>query len=115
MRRTNLVYQSFWYNAHLNDLMIVDNGVFPCSMQDSIVNDVRRILFEAISSFSGNLENAEDLLQLIEAELTKLQTAFHITLESQEHDHGKVANKLLDLYRTGRLGHYILDPIPVCS
>lgn len=80
------------------------------------MNDVRRILFEAISSFSGNLENAEDLLlQLIEAELRKLQAAFHITLESQEHDHGKVANKLLDLYRTGRLGQYILDPIPICS
>lgn len=83
--------------------------------QDFIVNDVRRIFFEAISSFSGNLENAEDLLLLIEAELTMLQSAFRITPESQENDHGKVANKLLDLYRTGRLGHYILDPIPRCS
>lgn len=109
MHKPSSFHRSFLYNAHLND------GAFPCFMQDLIVNDVRRILFEAVLSFSGNMENAEDLLQLIEAELTMLQSAFRITLESQEHDHGKVANKLLDLYRTGRLGHYILDPIPMCS
>ncbi|KAL3537164.1 hypothetical protein ACH5RR_000530 [Cinchona calisaya] len=82
--------------------------------QDFIVNDVRRTLFETVSSFNGNLKDGKDLAQLIEAELKMLQRAFHIT-ESNEDDHSKVAIKLLDLYRTGRLGHYILDTIPRSS
>ncbi|KAI5647597.1 hypothetical protein M9H77_33602 [Catharanthus roseus] len=86
--------------------------------QDFIVNDVRGALYNAVSSFNGDLENEEDLLELIEAEFSKLRNAFRIGLQSaaEEHDDdrrhsssSKVAIKLLDLYRTGRLGHYILD------
>ncbi|XP_073157393.1 DAR GTPase 2, mitochondrial isoform X2 [Henckelia pumila] len=40
--------------------------------QDFIVNDVRRTLFEAISSFKGDLENRKDMARLIEEEFNLL-------------------------------------------
>ena len=83
-------------------------------MQDFIVNDVRRTLFEAVSTFSGDLENDKYLEQLIEVESRMLRNAFRIT-QSGADGHTKFAIKLLDLYRTGRLGHYVLDDIPRIS
>uniref|UniRef100_A0A803PSW8 CP-type G domain-containing protein n=1 Tax=Cannabis sativa TaxID=3483 RepID=A0A803PSW8_CANSA len=80
--------------------------------QDLIVNDVRQTLFEIISSFDGNMEDEKDLRRLIEAETIALQKAFKIPVELYNEDgHCKVAGKLLNLYRTGRLGHYTLDSI----
>lgn len=78
------------------------------------MNDVRRTLFDAVSSFCGNLEDDKDLMQLIEVEFRMLQSAFRIA-QSNEDGHSKVSIKLIDLYRTGRLGHYILDTIPWSS
>lgn len=78
-------------------------------MQDFIVNNVRRTLYDAVSSFDGCLENGEDLARLIDQEFQVLLKAFHLPLESE---YCKVARKLLNLYRTGRLGHYTLDPVP---
>ncbi|XP_052727173.1 DAR GTPase 2, mitochondrial isoform X2 [Vigna angularis] len=40
------------------------------------------------------------------------QEAFHISVECEEDAHDKVAGKLLNLFRTGRIGHYILDHFP---
>ncbi|XP_027157743.1 DAR GTPase 2, mitochondrial [Coffea eugenioides] len=82
--------------------------------QDFIVNDVRRTLFEAVSTFSGDLENDKYLEQLIEVESRMLRNAFRIT-QSGADGHTKFAIKLLDLCRTGRLGHYVLDDIPRIS
>ncbi|CAL5381055.1 unnamed protein product [Camellia sinensis] len=84
--------------------------------QDFVVHDVRRTLFEAISSFHGNLEDGNDLLKLIDAQFAALRKALRVLEESDAEDgRGKVAAKLLNLYRTGRLGHYTLDPIPMKS
>lgn len=80
--------------------------------QDFIVNDVRRAIFEAISCFNGDLGNEKDLLRLIEAEFDLLPSAFCVAPQSEEDARQKVSSKLLDLYRTGRLGHYVLDTIP---
>ncbi|KAA8520367.1 hypothetical protein F0562_014623 [Nyssa sinensis] len=80
--------------------------------QDFIVQDVRRTLFEVASSFGGNLEDENDLAWLIEAQLSTLQKALHVTMASVDDTHNKVATKLLNLYRTGRLGHYTLDRVP---
>lgn len=81
--------------------------------QDFIVNNVRRTLFEAISSFTGDLENSNDMARLMEEEFNLLLKVFHLPLESEEETNCKrVATKLLNLFRTGRLGHYTLDPIP---
>lgn len=77
-------------------------------MQDFIVKDVRRTLFKTISSFQGCLENENDMERLIEAQFDSLHEAFRLSV-SGDDAHNAVAAKLLNLYRTGRLGHYTLD------
>ncbi|XP_059651716.1 DAR GTPase 2, mitochondrial isoform X1 [Cornus florida] len=79
--------------------------------QDFVVNEVRRTLFEVISSFDGNQEDEKNSVQLIEAQFAAVQKAFHVPLESVDDTCNKVASKLLNLYRTGRLGHYTLDRV----
>ncbi|XP_043715760.1 DAR GTPase 2, mitochondrial [Telopea speciosissima] len=79
--------------------------------QDCVVRSVRRTLFETVSSFKGNLENEEEMGELIEAQFVALREVFHVPLGSDEDGIYKVAMKLLNLYRTGRLGHYTLDAI----
>ncbi|KAK9127343.1 hypothetical protein Syun_016140 [Stephania yunnanensis] len=80
--------------------------------QDHIVRDVRKTIFETISSFKGNLEVASELDKLIEAQFMALSDPFHVSMEQEEKRRAVVAKKLLNLYRTGRLGHYTLDYIP---
>ncbi|KAF8412530.1 hypothetical protein HHK36_000519 [Tetracentron sinense] len=80
--------------------------------QDFVVRDVRRTLFEAVSSFEGNLENDEEVVRLINAQFLALRDAFRLPLESGENLCYRVSIKLLNLYRTGRLGHYTLDSVP---
>eukprot|EP01018_Ginkgo_biloba_P032304 Gb_10542 [translate_table: standard] len=77
--------------------------------QDHVVLDVRRALFRTFSAFQGNLKNEDDLESLIETQFTALQKAFRIPLSSGDIGRNKVAKKVLNLYRTGRLGHYTLD------
>lgn len=81
-------------------------------MQDFIVHNIRRTLFETISSFNGNVEDEKDMGRLIETQFTALREAFRVPVELGEEAQNKVAAKLLNLYRTGRLGHYTIDPIP---
>lgn len=76
-----------------------------------MVHDVRRTLFETISSFDGNVQVGEDLGRLIETQFTALREAFQVPVELGEEAQNKVAAKLLNLYRTGRLGHYTLDSL----
>ncbi|KAL0410849.1 UNVERIFIED_CONTAM: DAR GTPase 2, mitochondrial [Sesamum latifolium] len=80
--------------------------------QDFIVNNVRRSLFDTVSSFTGCIENGKDLARLIEQEFEVLVKVFHLPLESEESSYCRAAAKLLNLYRTGRLGHYTLDSLP---
>lgn len=78
-----------------------------------MVNDVRKALFKTISSFYGNMNDEKDLIMLMEAEIAALKEAFRISTDLNEEDaRCKVAAKLLNLYRTGRLGHYTMDSIP---
>ncbi|GFP93896.1 ribosome biogenesis GTPase a [Phtheirospermum japonicum] len=88
-------------------------GQYPTDhTQDFVVNNVRGALFDAISSFDGCMGNGDDVERLIEQEFEVLAKAFYLPSEAKESDYGKVATKLLHLYRTGRLGHYTLDPVP---
>ncbi|XP_057980434.1 DAR GTPase 2, mitochondrial isoform X2 [Malania oleifera] len=80
--------------------------------QDFIVNDVRQALYQTISSFDGNLGDERDLQRLIETQFIALQEAFRVPIELGENACSKVATKLINLYRTGRLGHYSLDRLP---
>ena len=76
------------------------------------MHDIRRTLFETISSFDGNVEDEKDWGRLIDTQFTSLREAFQVPVELGEEAQNKVAAKLLNLYRTGRLGHYTLDSIP---
>ncbi|WVY99935.1 hypothetical protein V8G54_026005 [Vigna mungo] len=80
--------------------------------QDCIVQDVRRILFETISYLEGDIKCEDEMLALIDRQFSALRGAFHISVECEEDAHDKVAVKLLNLFRTGRIGHYILDHLP---
>ncbi|KAH9740712.1 DAR GTPase 2 [Citrus sinensis] len=80
--------------------------------QDFMVQKVRKSLYEIMSCFNGNLDHEKDLVKLIEAEFKALREAFQIPMDSGEDADSKVASKLLNLYRTGRLGHYTLDHLP---
>uniref|UniRef100_A0ACD5U4W8 Uncharacterized protein n=1 Tax=Avena sativa TaxID=4498 RepID=A0ACD5U4W8_AVESA len=80
--------------------------------QDFIVRGVRQALFETIATFQGDLGNEDDLRRLVEIQLTSLQNAFRLSAESSEVISKRVATKLLNIYRTGRLGHYTLDRVP---
>ncbi|KAL6550006.1 hypothetical protein OROMI_020494 [Orobanche minor] len=92
-------------------------GQYPTDhTQDFVVNNVRRALSAAVSAFDGCMENGDDLARLIEQEFEVLLKALYLHSESKESNYGRVAVKLLNLYRTGRLGHYTLDPVPrYCS
>ncbi|CAM0956109.1 unnamed protein product [Alopecurus aequalis] len=80
--------------------------------QDFIVRGVLQTLFETIATFQGDLGSENDLRRLVEIQLTSLQNAFRLSAESNEVMSKCVAIKLLNLYRTGRLGHYTLDHVP---
>ncbi|XP_052874051.1 DAR GTPase 2, mitochondrial isoform X1 [Gossypium arboreum] len=83
-------------------------------MQDLIVNDVRGTIFDTISCFDGDIELEEDMIKLMEAELVALRDAFRVPQGLGEYVFNRVVGvKLLDLYRSGRLGHYTLDTLPL--
>ncbi|KAK1550185.1 hypothetical protein Q3G72_015063 [Acer saccharum] len=79
--------------------------------QDFMVQKVRQSLYEVISGFGGNLEDKNNLERLIEVQLTALREVFQVAVDLGGDGESKVASKLLNLYRTGRLGHYTLDSI----
>lgn len=74
-----------------------------------MVQKVRQTLFDTISSFHGSLEEENNLEKLIEIQFIALKEAFQIAVDLGEDAQLKVATKILNLYRTGRLGHYTLD------
>uniref|UniRef100_A0A0E0BE21 G domain-containing protein n=1 Tax=Oryza glumipatula TaxID=40148 RepID=A0A0E0BE21_9ORYZ len=80
--------------------------------QDFVVKAVRQVLFDSISSFKGYLENENELKSLIECQFIALQEAFRVSADLSEDVRKLVAMKLLNLYRTGRLGRYTLDCAP---
>ncbi|KAK4800411.1 hypothetical protein SAY86_020898 [Trapa natans] len=80
--------------------------------QAFVVDDVRRNLYEEASSFHGRSADNRDTMRLIELQLEALFGAFRVPRDLGEDSCLKVCRKLLNLYRTGRLGHYTLDPVP---
>ncbi|KAK7323900.1 hypothetical protein VNO77_27402 [Canavalia gladiata] len=92
--------------------MKLQNQIPTDHTQDCIVQDVRGTLYETVSSFEGNMNCENEMETLIARQFIALQEAFHVPDEFEEDAHDKVAGKLLNLFRTGRLGHYILDHLP---
>lgn len=76
------------------------------------MNDVRRTLFETMSSFSEDLEGEANFAELYKLHLMGLQKAFQVVPGIGEDADHIISRKLLNLYRTGRLGHYTLDQLP---
>ncbi|KAL1222427.1 DAR GTPase 2 [Cardamine amara subsp. amara] len=83
--------------------------------QDFIVYDVRRVLYETITAFDGNLEDEISMGNLIETQFAALRTVLRISEEASEFADMRVASKVLNLYRTGRLGHYTLEHVSAVS
>lgn len=73
---------------------------------------VRQVLFETVSCFNGDLGQVDGLRRLIGHQLVNLQEVFKVSTESSEDMCKLIATKLLNLYRTGRLGHYTLEHVP---
>lgn len=73
------------------------------------MKDVRRTLAKKRHSFNGDLEKEDELQELIESQLVALQKPFGLHCGSVGDRNRAIASKLLDLYWTGRLGHYTLD------
>ncbi|XP_050917764.1 DAR GTPase 2, mitochondrial isoform X2 [Lathyrus oleraceus] len=88
------------------------NQIHTDHTQDDVVQVVRRTLYETVSSFEGNIRCEVEMEALIARQFTALQEVFHVFTESEEDAHVMVAGKLLNLFRTGRLGHYIFDNLP---
>ncbi|XP_020575156.1 DAR GTPase 2, mitochondrial isoform X2 [Phalaenopsis equestris] len=80
--------------------------------QDSIVSDVRQTLFESISSLKLHQEKEEEMERFMDVAFTVLCEPLRILNKSEEDRCKVVASKLLNLYRTGRLGRYTLDIAP---
>ncbi|KAI9181666.1 hypothetical protein LWI28_017314 [Acer negundo] len=105
-------WAKFSERSNVPELEMKRERVYPTDhTQDFMVQKVRQTLYEVISGFDGNLEDENNLERLIEVQLTALREVFQVAVDLGEDGESKVASKLLNLYRTGRLGHYTLDSI----
>ena len=75
------------------------------------MTEVQCALHVSLSEFNGNLEDENDLESLIEVQFEKLQKAMKISQKASEA-RIMVSKKLLTLFRTGKLGPFILDDVP---
>ncbi|XP_010036650.2 short integuments 2, mitochondrial isoform X2 [Eucalyptus grandis] len=78
---------------------------------EDMVTEVQRALYFSLSEFDGNVENENDLECLIEQQFEALQKALRIPHKASEA-RIMVAKKFLTLFRTGKLGPFILDDVP---
>ncbi|KAL6336787.1 hypothetical protein AAG906_036101 [Vitis piasezkii] len=78
---------------------------------EDLVTEVQCALHVTLSEFNGNLEEENDLESLIEQQFEKLQKAMKIPHKASEA-RTMVSKKLLTLFRTGKLGPFILDDVP---
>lgn len=75
---------------------------------------MQRALFTTLSEFDGNVEDETDLENLIEQQFDALQKAMKVPHKASEA-RTMVSKKLLTLFRTGKLGPFILDDVPDSS
>lgn len=72
---------------------------------------VQHALYLSLTEFNGNIEDESDLEGLIDQQLDALQKALKIPYKASEA-RLMVSKKLLTLFRTGKLGPFILDDVP---
>ncbi|XP_020587219.1 short integuments 2, mitochondrial, partial [Phalaenopsis equestris] len=79
---------------------------------EDLVKSVQKTLCITFSEFEGNLEEERELESLIHKQLTALQKTFRIPPHKDSAEAFiKVSKKLLILFRTGKLGTFILDDL----
>ncbi|XP_017977605.1 PREDICTED: short integuments 2, mitochondrial isoform X1 [Theobroma cacao] len=76
-----------------------------------LATEVQHALYVTLSEFSGNIEDENDLECLIEHQFEVLQKALKIPHKSSEA-RLMVSKKFLTLFRTGKLGSFVLDDVP---
>ncbi|CAL5420814.1 unnamed protein product [Camellia sinensis] len=81
---------------------------------EDLVTEVQRALFVTLSEFNGSVEYEADLENLIEQQFDALQKALKIPHKASEA-RTMVSKKFLTLFRTGKLGPFILDDVPNAS
>lgn len=81
---------------------------------EDMVTEVQRALYFSLSEFDGDVENENDLECLIEQQFEALQKALRIPHKASEA-HIMVSKKFLTLFRTGKLGPFILDDVPAVN
>ncbi|KAL2535040.1 Short integuments 2 [Abeliophyllum distichum] len=77
---------------------------------EDITTDVQRALCTTLLEFNGNLEDEGDLGSLIDQQFEVLQKALKIPHKASEA-RTIVSKKFLTLFRTGKLGPFILDDV----
>ncbi|XP_065857587.1 short integuments 2, mitochondrial [Euphorbia lathyris] len=78
---------------------------------EDLVTEVQCALYKTLAEFSGNVEDENDLENLIEQQFEVLQKALKIPHKASEA-RLMVSKKFLTLFRTGKLGPFILDDVP---
>ncbi|KAG5043325.1 hypothetical protein AAZX31_03G118500 [Glycine max] len=78
---------------------------------EDLVMQVQRALYSSLSEFNGNVEDESDLESLIDLQFSALQKALKIPHKASEA-RLMVSKKFLTLFRTGKLGPFILDDVP---
>ncbi|KAJ1408932.1 P-loop containing nucleoside triphosphate hydrolase [Sesbania bispinosa] len=78
---------------------------------EDLVMEVQRALYLTLTEFNGNVEDESDLENLIDQQFDALQKAMKIPHKASEA-RLMVSKKFLTLFRTGKLGPFILDDVP---
>ena len=73
--------------------------------------NVQQALNTTLSSFDGHLEDGNDIENLIEKQFDEIQKALRIPHTATE-GRTMAAKRFLTLFRTGKLGPFILDDVP---
>ena len=80
-------------------------------VQDLVI-EVQRTLCSTAMEFTGNLDEDNELESLIDSQLVALRKVFRIPHKPLDESHGPASKKLLTLFRSGKLGPFILDDLP---
>ncbi|KAK7285624.1 hypothetical protein RJT34_20400 [Clitoria ternatea] len=78
---------------------------------EDLVMEVQWALHSTLTEFNGNVEDESDLESLIDLQFGALQKALKIPHKASEA-RLMVSKKFLTLFRTGKLGPFILDDVP---
>ncbi|RLM58561.1 short integuments 2, mitochondrial [Panicum miliaceum] len=81
-------------------------------LEKDLVTEVQRTLCSTCLEFAGNTEEESELESLIDMQLTALRKVFRIPHKPFDETHGPTSKKLLTLFRSGKLGPFILDDLP---